>query len=334
MKLKKIFLPAMFPLLVAAAVLGWKFRAELFPEKKTEIVLYGNVDDRQVKAAFQIAERIASVKVEEGDVVKQGELLATLETVRIANTLRAAESARDNARANLEKLVNGTREEDISIARAQVDVVQAKLKAAESDFARQTELVKVAAVSHRDSDVAEAECMTYRALLKAAEEDLRKLINGSRAEDIASARAQLAQAEAQVLIEQQKLKDCQLFAPCDAIVRNRLLEPGEMATPQIPVLVLAVITPKWVRTYLPENYLTRIRNGDKAIVRFDGAPGEDFPGWVGFVSPNAEFTPKNVETPEIRSSLVYEMRVFVNDPENRLKLGGPATVVFPENPRP
>ena len=107
-----------------------------------------------------------------------------------------------------------------------------------------------------------------------------------------------------------------------------------MATPQIPVLVLAVITPKWVRTYLPENYLTRIRNGDKAIVRFDGAPGEDFPGWVGFVSPNAEFTPKNVETPEIRSSLVYEMRVFVNDPENRLKLGGPATVVFPENPRP
>ena len=100
-----------------------------------------------------------------------------------------------------------------------------------------------------------------------------------------------------------------------------------LAAPQIPVLSLAVVSPKWVRCYLSETELTRVKMGDQAKIHFDGADAP-FDGWVGFISPNAEFTPKNIETAELRTNLVYEMRVYVNDPENRLKLGAPATVSF------
>lgn len=330
MRKKIFFIIAGVALLVIAGFFALGF-GRLFSAVPTPIVLHGNIDDRQIKVPFQIAERIESIRVEEGDHIKKDELLGTLESIRIHHQLRSAIASRDSAKANLEKLVNGSREEDIQIARAEVEAVKAKLKAAELHHARESHLAQVNAISQRDADTAEADCMMFRAMLRGTENNLRKLLNGSRKEDIAAAQAQLAQAEVQVAIEKQKLRDCRLLAPCDAIVRNRILEPGEMASPQTPALVLAIVSPKWVRTYLPEFYLPRIRNGEKALVEVDGAPGKTFEGWVGFISPNAEFTPKNVETPEIRTSLVYEVRVFVKDPENRLKLGGPATVTFPES---
>ena len=142
------------------------------------------------------------------------------------------------------------------------------------------------------------------------------------------AKANLARAEAELQILRQQLADTKLHAPCDGIIRNRLLEPGELASPQKPVLTLAVVSPKWVRVYLPETLLAKVKTGEKCRIRMDGME-RDFSGWVGFVSPTAEFTPKNIETPELRTSLVYETRVFVDDPENQLKLGSPVTVVFP-----
>ena len=101
-----------------------------------------------------------------------------------------------------------------------------------------------------------------------------------------------------------------------------------MASPQTPVVTLAIVSPKWVRVYLSEPQLPLVKPGDKAKIRIDGMPKTIFDGWVGFISPNAEFTPKNVETRELRTSLVYEVRVYVNDPDNLLKLGAPATVEF------
>ncbi len=319
-------LSGILAILGAGVCIGWIGIAK---RQSPGIILHGNVDDRQIKLAFQIPERIESILVEEGDRVRKGQILGKLESVRIRNDLQNALAARDHAKAVFEKIKNGSREEDVAIAQAEVEAVRAKLKAAEKEHSRKSSLLKGSATSIREADQAEASCLSYRAILLAAENNLRKLRNGSRKEEIDAAKAQLDQMEAQLAIQQQKRIDCELKAPVDAIVRNRILEPGEMSSPQTPALVLAIVSPKWVRTYLPEMYLTRIRNGDRAIVRFDGAEGTDFEGWVGFISPNAEFTPKNVETPEIRTSLVYEMRVFVKDPDNRLKLGGPATVLFP-----
>ncbi|MFZ0552530.1 MAG: HlyD family efflux transporter periplasmic adaptor subunit, partial [Steroidobacteraceae bacterium] len=133
---------------------------------------------------------------------------------------------------------------------------------------------------------------------------------------------------------QQELADAQLRAPLDAVVRSRIAEPGDMASPQKTALTLAITDPKWVRAYVSETELGRVRPGMKAAVAVDSFPGRRFPGWVGFISPEAEFTPKTVQTQDLRSSLVYEIRVFVTDPGDVLRLGMPATVYLaPSKPK-
>src|SRR5262249_30582739 len=131
----------------------------------------------------------------------------------------------------------------------------------------------------------------------------------------------------------QQLADAQLVAPADAVVRTRLLEPGDMATPMRPVFSLAITDPKWVRAYVSEPDLGKVRPGMTASVAVDSFPGRRFDGWGGFVSPVAEFTPKAVQTQELRTSLVYEVRVFVKDPSGELRLGRPATVYLPPDQR-
>jgi membrane fusion protein PltH len=131
---------------------------------------------------------------------------------------------------------------------------------------------------------------------------------------------------------EQQLADTKLIAPTDGIVRTRLLEPGEMASPQRPVLDVAILTPKWVRAYVAEKDLGKVHPKMSAAVAVDSFPGRRFEGWVGFISPVAEFTPKAVQTEELRTSLVYEVRVFVNDPADELRLGMPATVYLLTTP--
>jgi HlyD family secretion protein len=138
--------------------------------------------------------------------------------------------------------------------------------------------------------------------------------------------AQLHANEAQAALLKQELADADLFAPSDAVVRARILEPGDMSSPIKPVFTLAIINPKWVRAYLSEPDLGKVHPGMKATVQTDSFPDRRFDGWVGFISPQAEFTPKPVETEELRTSLVYEIRVFVHDPDDDLRLGEPATV--------
>lgn len=135
--------------------------------------------------------------------------------------------------------------------------------------------------------------------------------------------------EAQLALLRQQLKDAELFAPTNATVRSRIMEPGDMAAPSRPVFTLAVTDPKWVRVYVSGPDLGKVHPGMRAYATVDSFPGRHFPGWVGFVSSVAEFTPKNIETEELRTSLVYEVRVFVHDPNDDLRLGMPATVRIP-----
>src|SRR6185312_2844664 len=138
--------------------------------------------------------------------------------------------------------------------------------------------------------------------------------------------------EAQLALLKQQLADAELLSPTEAVVRSRLMEPGEMASPQKPVFSLAVVDPKWVRAYVSEPDLGRVHPGAKASISVDSFPKQTFEGWVGFISPVAEFTPKSVETEDLRSSLVYEVRIFVKDPTDNLRLGMPATVRLPREP--
>lgn len=341
--MKKKLLTVIILLLIGAGILY--FRSEIkawFVPSEHELALYGNVDNRQLNLSFLISERIAELVPEEGSLIRKGDLIGSLETVRIENDIAAAKAevasrkaSVEASRAAYEKARNGSRPEDIEIARSGNAAISAKLRAAESDYKRQKNLLERNAVSEQTEETAEAEYLFLKAGLSAVKSYLDRLIVGERSEDIAAAKAKFEQAqaeqsraEAELDIQEQRLKDAKLYAPVDGVIRNRLLEPGELVSPQTAVFTMAVISPKWIRVYLQETDLTKVKSGDKAIVNFDGAD-EVFEGWVGFISPSAEFTPKNIETPELRTSLVYEARVFVNDPQNLLKLGAPATVTFP-----
>ena len=175
-------------------------------------------------------------------------------------------------------------------------------------------------------DAAKAALDSADARLAVNQKALTLQLAGARKEDVAQAEAQLRADQAQLALLQQQFKDADLLAPLDAVVRSRIVEPGEMASPQKSAFTLAITDPKWVRAYVGEPDLGSVREGMQATVSVDAFGERRFPGWVGFISPVAEFTPKSVETSELRSSLVYEIRVFVKDPGDQLRLGMPATV--------
>lgn len=350
-----------------------------------ELMLYGNMDLRQVQLAFNNSERIIAVGPQEGDRVCKGQVLARLDTRRLEPQVAQAEAQVAAQRAVVKRLRNGNRPEEIAQARAQVaaqravverlrngsrpeeiaqaranvasakaDLVNAKqryervkklsqvrlrneearavsqeevdnataaLDAAQAKLTVNQKALTLALIGPRKEDIAEAE-----ARLALNEEALKLAIAGPRKEDIAQAEAQLRGYEAQAALVRQQLADAQLIAPGTAVIRTRLLEPGDMASPQRPVFTLAITDPKWVRAYVSERDLGKIREGMAASVAVDSFPDRRFEGWIGFISPVAEFTPKTVQTEELRTSLVYEVRVFVRDPSNELRLGMPATV--------
>jgi HlyD family secretion protein len=374
----------------AGAGLWWWLRHR---ERNTnELVLFGNVDLRQVQLAFNNSERITAVLVQEGARVTRDQPLAQLDVSRLEPPVAQAEAQVAAQRQVVARLHNGSRPEEIAQARSQMEAqkavverlrrgsrpeeiaqARANLESAKADAAnarlRYDRVRNLAAVRLKDQttvqgvsqeeidnaratlDVAEAKVtVNQKALdlavigprkedIAQAEAQLAQLqtaldlaVIGPRKEDVAQAEAQLRMNEAQLALLRRQLADAQLLAPADAVVRTRLLEPGEMSSPQRPVFSLALLDPKWVRAYVSGPDLGKVKPGMTASVSVDSFPGERFEGWVGFISPVAEFTPKSVQTEELRTSLVYEVRVFVKDPSDRLRLGMPATVHLSLNP--
>ncbi len=291
-----------------------------------QLTLYGNVDLRQVQLAFNNSERISAALVQEGDRVRHGQVLARLDTSRLQPQVAQAEAQAAAQRQIVERLHHGSRPEEIAQARANVDLAKADATKARQDLARLEALLPRKAASQSDYDTGRAALDMALARLQVNQKALDLAVMGPRAEDIAQAEAQLKASEAQVQLLRQQLADAQLIAPLDGIVRTRIMEPGEMSSPQRPVFSLAITDPKWVRAYVSEPDLGKVRSGMAASVAVDSFPDRRFDGWVGFVSPVAEFTPKAVQTDELRTSLVYEVRVFVKDPAEELRLGMPATV--------
>ncbi len=293
------------------------------------LVMYGNVDIRQIELPFAESERIAEVLVKEGDSVRAGQVLARLDTARLRPRAQQAEAQLTAQRQLLLQLQNGTRPEEIAQARAALAAAEAEAANARSVFERTKSISDSSdgrAVSQQDLDTALAARRMSEARVESQRKALALALAGPRAEEVAQAEAQMNAAQAQVELLQRQLQDAELTAPTDAVVRNRLMEPGEFASPQRPVFSLAVTTPKWVRAYAAESALGHLRVGMPARVIVDSFPDSPLEGSVGFISSVAEFTPKTVQTEELRTSLVYEVRIFVDDPEDRLRLGMPATV--------
>jgi HlyD family secretion protein len=292
--------------------------------------LYGTIDIRDAALAFPEQERIAQVLVEEGDRVKAGQVLARLKTERLEAQIREVNAQIAAQQETVKRLKAGSRSQEIEQARAQVAAVKADVQNADVNYQRIEDTSGTGATSDQDLDDAKSRLEVARAKLKVAENALDLAVEGPRKEDIAAAEKSLEALEAGLLLLNVRLSDMTLMAPAAGIVQTRILEAGEMAGPTRPVLTLALTDPKWARVYVSEPDLGRISSGMPAKVYSDSFPGEAIEGWVGFISPTAEFTPKAVQTEELRTKLVYEVRVFVKDPDDRLRLGMPVTVTVHE----
>jgi HlyD family secretion protein len=323
------------PAVLAALALGgggWFYLRGGAAVGAGQLTLYGDVDIREARPAFNDSGPIATIPVQEGANVKRGDLLATLDDSRYAAALAQAKAQMENLRQSLAKLVAGSRPEEIAQAKATMDALQTTYLNNETSYKRFADLAASNSGTIQQRDDAKAAFEAGRQQYEAARQAYLLAVAGPRAEDIAAARAAVQAAEAAAELAQRQFDDTRLYAPSDGVVEARILEPGDMASPATPVLTIALLNPLWVRAYAPESALGRIRLGMKASVTADSYPGRAYEGWVGYISPTAEFTPKTVETPELRTALVYQLRVYVCDARGELRLGMPATVRIDLNP--
>ncbi len=318
-------------LLIVLALGAWAWVHQRTKEHTDTLVLYGNVDIRQVALAFDGSGRVAEMKVDEGDIVKAGQVLATLDTQTLALQAKQAQAQINVQQQNLLRLKNGARPQELAQARSSLRAAQAEAVRAQKDLARLQGIADSTngrGVSAQELDRARAAMQVAKAQAAQQQNALRLTEIGPRQEDITAAEAQLQASEVQLELLQHQLAQGQLTAPTEAVVRSRLLEPGDMATPQKPAYALAITEPKWVRVYISEPDLGKVKPGQAARITTDSAPDQPITGKVGYISSVAEFTPKSVQTEELRTSLVYEVRVIVEDPGNMLRLGQPATVAL------
>ncbi len=329
--MKKQLIAGAAVLLAIGAGASWYFLGA--DDSEDALKLYGNVDIRQVSLAFENSERIVALHAEEGDKVRAGQVLAELDTRTLRLRIETARARIGVQEQVLLRLRNGTRPQEVDQSRARLQAAQAEAELARLELVR---LQRIAGgtdgkgVSRQSLDAAAARLKVARAEVENQRKAWQLADIGPRDEDIAQAQAELEVARADLRLLEYYLSQAQLKAPRDATVRTRLLEPGDMASPSRPVFALALTDPKWVRAYVNERQLGRVHPGQKARVVTDSVPERPVDGRVGYISSVAEFTPKTVETEDLRTSLVYEIRVLLDDPEDRLRLGMPATVYLDE----
>jgi len=318
---------------IAVVIIGfWAWKYNNKNQKDNVLTLYGNVDIRQVSLAFEQSGRIEKLLVQEGDKVKAGQLLATLNT----NALHIqAKQAQAQLKAQQEAIVKqdvGARPEEITQAKAQLASAQAELDKTNKNLQRLQILVSSTdgrAISQQELDYAKSNKDSAEAAVRERQANLELIIKGARKEDREATKAQYEVTKANLDLINYNLTQAELNSPVNAVVRARLQEVGDMTTAQKAVYTLALTDPKWIRVYVNEQDLSSIKMGGTAQVIRDSYPNQPINGKIGYISSVAEFTPKTVQTEEIRTTLVYEVRVYVNDPNDQLKMGQPVTVNVP-----
>lgn len=314
------------------------------PPPSNELRASGHVEATDVRVAAEVGGRLVELAVVEGDRVEAGNIVARVDTREVELEIVRAQAEREAASAQLRLLEAGARPEDVRQARARIDAIEAERAAVDAELAaaivdrdRFESLLAADAGSRKQRDDAAARVnvlqertRALREQVRAAEEVVARLESGARAEELDAARARVAVIEAQIGLLRKRVEDATVVAPAGGIVTRTLVEQGEIVGPAMPLLVVTDVDRAWANLFVPEPAVPRLTIGQAAAV-FTDAGGPGLPGTVTFVSPQAEFTPRNVQTAEERSMLVYRIKVAVDNREGVLKPGMPvdATLELP-----
>lgn len=293
-----------------------------------DIKVSGTIETTATALSFKVPGRVLERLVDEGYKVAAGQTVARLDDRDIRQELAGREADLAAARAALAELQAGSRVEEVAQAEAAVARFKAEARRAEDEFARSELLYKQQVLARRDLDQAVAARDAAAAALREASERLRQVRAGARVETRQQAKARLMGAEAAVNLAKTRLVDTTLLAPAAGIVLSKNVEPGEQVAAGTPVVTIGRLEDVWIRGYVPESDLPRIKLGQKARVTVDGLKGKVFEGRLDFIAQEAEFTPKNVQTEKERVRLVYRIKITVPNPELVLKPGMPADAVL------
>jgi HlyD family secretion protein len=310
-----------------------------------EVRASGHVEATDVRLAPEVGGRIVLLSVKEGDPVTTGTMILRLDGRDHELAVQRAKAEQSQAEAQLKLLLAGSRREDIRQAQAQAEAARddtaatrAELAAAETDLDRFDALLRANAGSRKQRDdaatrrdVARERVQASESRVRAAEQSTARVRAGARPEEIAAARARVAALAAQVATAEEAAIDTSLTAPIDGVVTEKLAEVGEVIPARSPVVVISDLVNVWADVFVPEPVVPRLRLGQAATV-FTDAGGSGLAGTVSYISPKAEFTPRNVQTSEERSKLVYRVRVSVNNKDGVLKQGMPVEAVMALEP--
>jgi len=313
--------------LLAAAIAACVYyypRLTKKPELVNQVTLSGNIEAHESLVSFKVGGRIVALTVEEGQEVQQGALLARLEDADYNQKVRIDEANVHVRETNLALTLAGTREQEVKASQQAVLDAQAELEQKKLDSDRALQLFSKDEISAQDRDLTATALKRAEAAFKAAQQRYNEAVEGSRKEDIAISRANLSAASANLGLSRINLDYTILRAPSAGVITVRQAELGEVAAPGSPVVTLADLDHIWLRAYIAETDLGRIHWGQEASITTDTYPGKQYHGRVSFISSNAEFTPKSVQTYKERVTLVYRIKIDIDNLNHELKPGMPA----------
>lgn len=314
-------------LLVAGAA-GVYFYLHQKPVARNQVNVSGNIEATTVGVGFKLAGHVAQRLVDEGESVKKGQLIASLETADLDLDVANAKAQLLAAQATLTQLLNGSRSQDIAAAQAALRSAQADQTNAALEYQRMERLFDQRAVAAQERDRSQAAYAMANARAEQAAQQLSLVMAGPRQEEIDLAAARVEQGKQQLKLAQTRVAYAQIVSPLDGFVLSKNIEPGEYVAQGTPVVTVGDLERVWLKAYIAETDLGKVKLGQKVAVTTDTYPDKTYAGVIGFIASEAEFTPKNIQTPEERVKLVYRVKVMIDNAAHELKPGMPADAVI------
>ncbi len=284
----------------------------------------GTIETKEVLISAKTGGTIIKKLFNEGDKVKAGDTLIILDTEALEIQLMQTIAAEKAANAIYKQLINGARKEDIKASEELLKQAKANYENAEKDYIRMKNLYDSKAITKKQFDDAETRYTVTKSQLKAAEESYTKNKNIARPEELEQAKANLDKATAAVLAVKKNIKDCYITAPIPGVISENFFEIGELVVPSASLCKINNPDDVEIKIYVSETVLGKVKIGQKALISVDTFPNKTYEGKVIYISPNAEFTPKNIQTKEERTKLVYAVKIKVKNDNSELKNGMPA----------